>query len=208
MFWGLPQRKRAIEILFAAHEQKNLAESGQAQLVEYLHHEGRFAESIPLLMPLVELRPENLHFRIRLMHAYFQTGKQAQLVALLKQTDAFFHEKDRWNEGALAGLAHSCLENHLYTESVAYYDELIPLHQNTHPRRGIGNGVLSSYYSQAAQAYTGLGKTREAVDRASGAVVSWAPNQQQRRDALEALVQVLMAAPNLDAYLVELDKEH
>ena len=39
-----------------------------------------------------------------LMHAYFRTGKQAELLALLKQTDAYFHEKDRWNEGVLAGL--------------------------------------------------------------------------------------------------------
>ena len=206
-YYGLPQEKRAIEILFAAHEQKILAESGQWQLVVYLHLQQRHAESIPRLLPLVELRPANLGYRTKLMHAYFRTGKQAELLALLKQTDAYFHEKDRWHEGALAALAASTLENHLYTQSVAYYDELIPLHQRTHARRGIGTGVLSNYYANAAQAYSGLGKTKEAVDRASGAVVSWAPNQRQRTDALRALVQVLVAARDLDAYVAELDKE-
>jgi tetratricopeptide (TPR) repeat protein len=207
MFWGLPRHARAIEVLLAAQEQKVLAESGQWQLVDYLHREQRFAESIPILLPLVELRPENLSYRTKLMHAYFRTDKQAALLALLAQTDAFFHEKDRWNEGVLSALAYSCLENHLYTQSVAYYEDLIPLHQRTHARRGIGNGILSGYYASEAQAYAGLGKTKEAVDKASGAVVSWAPSQAQRKGALDALVQVLVAAPDLKAYVAELDKE-
>jgi tetratricopeptide (TPR) repeat protein len=141
------------------------------------------------------------------MHAYHQTGKQAELLTLLKDTDAYFHQKDRWNEGAMAALALSCLENKLFAQSVAYYKEVIPLHQRTHPRRGIGNGVLSSYYSHAADAYAGLGKTKEAVDMASGAVVSWAPSQSQRSGALAALVRVLEAAPDLPGYVAELDQE-
>src|SRR5205823_12335165 len=138
------------------------SESGQDQLVDYLQRERRYAESIPLLLPLVERRPENLGYRTRLMHAYFRTGQPDKLVALLKQTDAFFHEKDRWNEHVLASLAYSCLENELYTPSTVYYEELIPLHQRSHARRGIGNGTLSTYYSQAAQAYAGLGNTKKA----------------------------------------------
>jgi Flp pilus assembly protein TadD len=207
LFFGLPRERRAIEILFAAHEQKILTESGRWQLADYLHRQERFAESIPLLLPLVEGNPENLAYRTKLMHAYFRTGRQADLVALLKQTDAFFHDKDRWNENVLSGLAYSCLENHLYAESAAYYEELIPLHQRTHARRGVGNGTLASYYASAARAYTGLGRTREAVDKAGGAVVSWGPDQKQRGDALEALVEVLAAAPDLPAYVAELDKE-
>ncbi len=206
-FYSLPREKRAIDILFAAHERKILSESGQWQLADYLHRQQRFAESIPLLLPLVELRPENLGYRTKLMHAYFRTGQQAKLLALLKQTDAFFHEKERWNEPVLAGMAASCLENQLYGQSAGYYDELIPLHQRSYPHRGIGNGILSGYYANAARAYSGLGKTKEAVDRAGGAVVSWGPYQQQRQDALKALVQVLVDAPSLEDYVAELDKE-
>lgn len=207
LFNGLPRQKRAIEILFAAHEQKVLAESGRWQLADYLHQEQRFAESIPLLLPLVETRPENLGYRTKLMHAYFRTGKAAELMALLEQTDKFFHEKDRWNEGTLASLAYSCLENKRFTQSVAYYEELIPLHQRSHARRGIGNGTLSNYYAHAASAYSGLGNTKKAVEMASGAVVSWGPRHEQRTRTLEALVQVLVAAPDLAEYVVWLDKE-
>ncbi|HEV3435736.1 MAG TPA: VIT domain-containing protein [Gemmata sp.] len=207
LFWGLSHKTRAIEILFEAHRQKILAESGQWQLADCLHRTSRYAESIPLLLPLIKLRPENLSYRTKLMHAYFHTEKQAELLALLKQTDGFFHEKDRWNEDAMSGLAYSCLENHLYTQSVAYYEELIPLHQRSHPHRGIGDGFLSSYYAGESEAYAGLGKTKEAVDKASGAVVSWGPHHQQRKDALEALIKILVAAPDLAGYVAELDKE-
>ncbi len=207
LFFGLPREKQAIEILFAAHEQKVLAESGQWQLADYLHREQRYAESIPLLLPLVATRPENLGYRTKLMHAYFRAGKQAELLALLTQTDTFFHEKDRWTEGVLAALAYSCLENKLFKLSTVYYDELIPLHQRSHARRGIGNGTLSNYYAHAAKAYAGLGDTKKAVDMASGAVVSWGPRHEQRTAALNALVEVLTDAPDLAAYVAWLDKE-
>lgn len=205
LFDGLPREKRGIEILFAARERKVLSESGQWLLAAYLHHENRYAESIPVLLPLVETRPDALHYRTKLMHAYFRTGKQAELLALLKQTDTYFHDKDRWGEAPLAALAYSTLDNKLFAQSVAYYEELIPLHQRSQPRRGIG--TLSNYYSFAAKAYAGLGDTKKAVEMAGGAVVSWGPRHEQRAHALEALVQVLFDAPDLGAYVAELDKE-
>jgi tetratricopeptide (TPR) repeat protein len=141
------------------------------------------------------------------MSAYFHTGRKDDLLALLKQTDAFFHEKDRWQEQVIAALAAGCLDNQLYPQSVAYYNELIPLHQRTQPRRGIGNGTLSAYYTQLAHAYAGLGKTAEAVDAAAGAIVSWGPTHQNRTQALEALKQVLRDAPDLDAYVAARDAQ-
>lgn len=42
---------------------------------------------------------------------------------------------------------------------------------------------------------------------ASGAVVSWGPRQEQRTNALNALVQVLFDAPDLAAFAAERDKE-
>ncbi len=207
LFSGLQHQKRAIEILFTAHEAKVLSESGRWQLIDYLHRTQRFAESVPLLLPLVETRPDNLGYRTKLMHAYFRTGKQAELLALLKQTDAHFHEKDRWTEGVLAALAESCLENRLFAQAVAYYEELIPRRERDHPRGGGADGTLSNYYAHAARAYAGLGNTKKAVEMASGAIVSWGPNQEQRKHALAALVQVLFDAPDLAAYVVELNKE-
>ena len=207
-FWhGLHRFDRAIEILLDANRDNVLDESGQSQLVQFLHERNRHGESIPILLPLVESRPDNMQYRVWLMHAYFRTSRPAELAELLKQTDAYFHERNRWNEGAMAALAASCLENQLYEQSVAYYKELIPLHQRTQPRRGIGNGTLSDYYGKMAQAYAGLKKTADAVDAACGAIISWGPRIDQRKQALESLKQVLRQSPDLDAYVVELDKQ-
>jgi tetratricopeptide (TPR) repeat protein/outer membrane lipoprotein-sorting protein len=207
-FWhGLHRFDRAIDILFDANRKNVLEESGQSQLAQLLQERNRHAESIPTLLPLVQRSPDNLQYRVWLMHAYFCTNRMAELSNLLKQSDAYFHEGNRWNEGALAALAAGCLENQLYEQSVAYYKELIPLHQRTQPRRGIGNGTLSDYYGKMARAYAGMKNTSEAVDAACGAIISWGPRIDQRKPALEALKQVLRESPDLDAYVAELDKQ-
>jgi Vault protein inter-alpha-trypsin domain/von Willebrand factor type A domain len=206
-YYGLNQPARAIEILATAHKRKLLDDSGQVELVQFLHWQSRHAESIPVLEPLVERNPANLAYRTQLLHAYYHAKRGADLLALLKKTDAFFHEKDRWTEGVMASLGASCLENRLYTQSAAYYNEVIPLHQRTNPRRGVGNGTLSSYYANLARAYAGLNKTAEAVDAASGAIVSWGATHQNRTQAVEALRQVLRESTDLDGYVAALDKQ-
>jgi tetratricopeptide (TPR) repeat protein len=204
---GVGKVDRAIEVLQAAHGQKLLEESGQAQLVRYLQEANRHAESIPLLGPLVERRPENLEYRVLLLRAYFHAGRRAELLAQLKAADAFFHEKDRWTENAMAALANGTLETELFEQSMAYFKEVIGLHERTAPRRGIGDGVLSGYYVGLAHAYSGLGKTAEAVDAAGGAVVSWGHDQRNRAEALGTLLQVLRNARDLDAYVAHLDRQ-
>jgi predicted Zn-dependent protease len=207
LYHGLGRAGRAIEVLAAAHKKKLLEQAGQVQLVHFLQWQNRFGDSIPLLEPLVERVPENLNYRVLLMSAYSHTGRGADLLALLKRTDAFFHQKDRWTENAMAELAAACLDDRLYAQAAAYFNEVIPLHQGTHPRRGVGNGTLSNYYAQLARAYAGQGKTVEAVDAAGGAVVSWGPTHQNRAQALEALRQVLREAPDLDGYVAARDRE-
>ena len=205
LYRGLDHFDRAIEILFIAHGEKRLDESGQSKLVQYLHERGRYGESIAVLQPLVELRPANMQYRVWLMHAYFRTNRRAELLALLKQTHDYFHQKGRWTEGPMAALAKSCLDNQLYEQSAEYYEELIPLHQRTQPQRGIGGGTLSSYYGYMARAYAGLKNTVKAVDAASGAIVSWGPTHKNRAAALKALLQVLRESPDLDAYVTHMD---
>jgi tetratricopeptide (TPR) repeat protein len=141
------------------------------------------------------------------MRAYFKSERPAELLALLEKTDAHFHAQNRWGEGPLAALAYSCLENELFDRSAAYYEELIPLHQRTQPNRGIGNGTLSNYYANQARAYAGLKQTAKAVDAASGAIVSWGPTHENRRNAIQALRDILNAAPDLDAFVAELDRQ-
>jgi len=207
LYHGLHHYDRAIEILLIAHKAELLDESGQARLVQFLHWQKRFGESIGILQPMIEWRPDNIKYRTQLMHAYFQTNRPAELLALLKQTDEHFHQNGRWTEQAMAALAYSCLENELFQQSVDYYQELIPLHQRTQPRRGIGNGTLSGYYGHMGRAYAGLKDTAGAVDAACGAIISWGPRHENRASALASLHQVLRDAPDLDAFVAQLDKQ-
>jgi hypothetical protein len=206
-YWGLRRPKRAIEILFIAHGQKLLDDNGQATLVDFLHRENRFGESIALLQPLIERNPDRIQYRVQLMHAYFKTDRPAELLALLKQTDAYFHDKGRWGEHPLERLANSTLENKLFEQSVVYFKELIPMHERNQPNRGIGNGTLSEYYTGLAKAFAGLKKTPEAVEAAGGAVVAWGRRQDQRAKALDVMKQVMLDSPDLDGYVAHLDKK-
>jgi len=206
-FDGLGRRDRAVAMLLDAYARRVLDESAQSQLVDYLHETHRHRESIPILVKLVSWRPNNVSHRARLMHAYFRTKQGTALRQLLAETDAHFHDERRWNESVLSQLANSCLTNELFEESVSYYRELIALHQRTHPRRGIGNGTLSSYYAQMASAYQGLGRTADAVEAAAGAIVSWGPRHRNRRDAINVLKRVLRYSPDLAGYAETLDQQ-
>ena len=207
LYSGVSRHDRAIEILLIAYRDRLLEEPAQSQLVRFLHERSRYGESIAILQAMIERWPENIQYRVWLMHAYFHTHRPAELLGILQQTDEYFHQKGRWSEAPMAALAQGCLDTQLYEQSAKYYQELIPLHQRTHARRGIGNGTLSAYYSQMAQAYAGLKKTAEAVDAACGAIVSWGPRHERRADALAALKRVLSEVPNLDAYVAVLDKQ-
>jgi tetratricopeptide (TPR) repeat protein len=126
---------------------------------------------------------------------------------LLKQTDALCHEKGRWQEPVMATLARSCLDNQLFTQSVAYYVAVIDLHKKTHPPRSSGDGTLSEYYTCLARAQAGLKDTPKAVDAASAAIVSWGMSRRNRTQALETLKQVLRESSDLGAFVARLDRE-
>ena len=207
MYRGLGRKARAIEMLFSVYNDGLLSEAGQSTLAKYLHETNRHGEAIPILAKLMELRPSNLGYRTRLMHCYFRTNQPQKLHALLKATDKYLHDNKRWVETNIAALAYSCVENQLWKEATVYYEEAISLHQRNQPNRGIGNGTLSSYYTQTAKAYSGLGDTAKAVDAASGAIVSWGPSHHQRSQALYTLQTTLQQAKDLDGYAKFLDKE-
>jgi tetratricopeptide (TPR) repeat protein len=201
LYYGLRKHDRAIAVLLEAHRAGVLQREGVDQLVIYLHERERFAESIALLEPLVAKHLEVLNYRTRLMHAYFRTQQAEKLLVLLKQTDAFFHQQDRWNEDVLTALGRSTLENGLFAQSIAYYSELIPRYERSRSNRGIGDGVLSQHYANKARAHAGLKQTAEAVEAASGAIVAWGPRRDQRSHALENLVQIMTDAADLDAFV-------
>jgi tetratricopeptide (TPR) repeat protein len=159
------------------------------------------------LLPLIEERPDVLEYRGRLMTCYHATKQKELLLATLKAADKYFHEKDRWQQNVIAFLASACLGTELWAESVAYFTEVIPLHQRSAPRRGVGDGTLAEYYSQLGLAYSGLGKTAEAIDAVSGAIVAWPAAHQERTRHLQRLQQVMSGAADLDVYVQQLDKK-
>jgi tetratricopeptide (TPR) repeat protein len=207
-FWGgLGRQNRAIEILVDAHKRNVLDENAQGQLITYLHEARRFAESIAILLPLVERRPENLTFRVQLMHAYFRTDDRHKLLALLKQTDEYLHEKKLWHESNIAALGHSTLANQLFEQSVAYFKEAVHLRESASANRGIGDDTLSTYYVGLAQAHSGLKQTAEAVEAAGAAIVAWGPRHQRRAEAEAALKSVLKQSADLDRFVAKLDEQ-
>jgi tetratricopeptide (TPR) repeat protein len=206
-YWGVQRHARAIEVLQAAHAQKLLDEGGRFKLVDFLHRQTRYGESVALLIDLIKDNPGNLGYRTHLMTSYYQTKKPAELAATLKEADDYFHKENRWQHHVMAALGHACYECGLYEKCVAYYKELIPLHQRTHARRGSGDGQLANFYLELAKAFAALKKTPEAVEAACAGIVSWGPHFQQRVNALHTLYEVLRDSPNLDAFITEIDQK-
>lgn len=206
LWYGLDERNRATEMLLDAHGNGRLNESGQAVLVNYLHYLERYLESVPILLGLIRAQPDQVGYRTQLMTAYFKTNNDKALRKTLADADKHFHEGNLWQEGNLAPLAYACLQTQLHPEAVKYFDELIPLHKRNYPRQ-TADGTLSSYYGQLAEAHIALGHTVEAVDAASGAIVAWGGNQNNRQNAINSLKNVLSAAKDLAAYAAYLDKQ-
>ena len=207
LWHGLDLHPRAIEIMLLAHRDGLLEESSQEQLVNWLHEERRFAESIPILEPLVTAHPDTIRYRTRLMAAYFHSQRPEQLLELVKQTDTHFHAGGRWTEGNIAEFAKGCQGCNLLEQSVGYFNEAISLHQRNNPGHGPGDVTLSDLYQHLAQAHSTLGQTRQAVDAASGAIICWGTRHDQRAGALAKLNQVLSESKDLAAYVQHLDQE-
>ena len=91
LYWSVNRPRLAIEALLDAHRREVLDEAGQSRLVEFLRRQNRFAESIPVLDPMVERRPDKLQYRVWLMNGYFKTNRPWQLAEILakRPTPAF-----------------------------------------------------------------------------------------------------------------------
>ncbi len=204
---GLTMPARAIEILMIAHGSGLLDESAQAELVGFLQNENRYAESIPLLEGLIKAQPDSMTYRTQLMAAYHHSQRPEQLATLVKQIDTHFHKDGRWTEGNIAAFGKMCLGCNLNELSVGYLKEAISLHQRDHGGRTLNDASLSDYYQHLSGAQSRLGRTKEAVDAASAAIVCWGPRNDQRRHAMQSLTQVLRNAKDLDDYVKHLDAE-
>jgi tetratricopeptide (TPR) repeat protein/predicted Zn-dependent protease len=204
---GVGLHPRAIEILFLTHQNGLLDVSGQSQLVNWLQVDGRYAEMISLVEPLVRAYPDTMQYRTQLMTAYFRTQRPEQLLEVTGQTDKHFHQGGAWNEGNISMFARACRECGLTDRSVSLFNEAIALHQRSHPGSGLGDQVLSSLYQELALAHSTLGHTKEAVEAASAAIICWNARHEQRKQVLVTLSTVLENAKDLDAFVKHLNED-
>lgn len=207
LYHGLHRHPEAIEALLVSYRKAALGVDGRWQLVEYLHEQARFEESIAILQGLIEEMPGNVDYRPALMRAYHRTGRPEKLLATLQAAHEYFHAEGRWCEQPAAKLAFGCLDTELFEKSTGYYDEAIKFHTKSAPNRGVGDGTLSSYYGNLARAWAGLGNTAKAVDAAAGAIVSWGRDDDNRARAEEALRDILKSASALDGFVEAFEAE-
>ncbi|HSG69624.1 MAG TPA: hypothetical protein VLA12_04370, partial [Planctomycetaceae bacterium] len=208
-FWnGLEHRDRAIEIMFVAMNDNQLDDNGLARLVDWLHHPDvrRYAESISILEDLIARNSINMHYRCELITAYHHALRIEQRSRLMTETIELFRQEGRWNEANLHQLALCVHDIELHQQTIELVEELIPMHQRSHPTRGIGQGTLPMYYMWLADAHSRLKQTEPAVDAAASAIVSWGPSHDQRRNAFEKLDEVTKAAEDLDDYVALINK--
>jgi Flp pilus assembly protein TadD len=201
LFHGLRKYDLAIDALFVGYRKGIIDVDGRYQLCDYLHRRKRWKESISILKGLIKLRPEKVLYRTMLMRAAFHTGQKNLLNETLRQAVKYCRKNKLWNEGSIAMLAKACLDTKLFEQAVEYYKEVIALHVKTHKNRGIGNYTLSEYYRNLSIAYMKLKRTDDAVDAASGAIISWGNHITNRQCALQSLEHILYHAEDLDAFV-------
>jgi tetratricopeptide (TPR) repeat protein len=201
---SLSARERATEILIDADKRGVLGELGKARLGQYLQELARWKESVPIFEHLVATYPNNVQHRSGLMQGYYHAEK-AKLQACWAAADQHFRQAERWQEHAVRVLATACLSTGLNAQATSCFEELVARRKRA--IRQPGDHQLSADYQSLAQAYSQQGKTWEAVDAASGAIVSRGADIRQRRAALHHLQKVLQAAPDLDAYVQRLQTE-
>ena len=204
---GLGLHPRSVEILLVANKQGLLDDAAQTLLINWLHEDQRFAESIPLLEALIEVNPRLIHYREQLMTAYFKTNRPQQLTDLIRQTDERFHREGLWRERIAYDLGHACLNCQRFDHAAQYLVEATVLYQRANPNSGVYDATLAGYYQDLARAYSHLKKTREAVDAISAAIVCRGMDQSDRESLFEELQRILQDAEDLDEYVQHLDAE-
>jgi Flp pilus assembly protein TadD len=207
LFRGLHATEEAVGALLDAWRADRLDLAGRRLLCEYLQELERWADSLPALEDAIEDEPAAADLRGRLVRALFHTQGAAAALSALEQAESDLRERNAWSEEAVAILARAASQSELHEPAIELYGEAIALHARTAPKRGVGDGVLSLYWREKAGVLARLGRTAEAVDAASGAVVAWGPHVGGRAEELAQLRNVLASAKDLESYLARFEDE-
>ncbi len=203
---GLARVDRAIEVLLGLEQRGLLQAKGRGRLVYFLHRQKRWAESLPVLDKLIVAQPRRLSHALHKIRALSGSGRADTADAYAADVEKTWREARRLDERARKDLAAVSAETKLWKRAARLYEELIPLHQRTHRRRGIGGGTLVSYHAELSRAYTALGRHQDAVDSAAAAVVAWGKRKERRDGAIRSLNVAVSSVPNLDAFVARYEK--
>ncbi len=204
---GLTRRDDAIRVLSAAWKKDLLSEAGGSLLASYLFTEARYADAVPVLRKLLELRPRDHNLLSQLIESLCRTGKKKAYGELLSDTEAGFTKEGIWGWNAQTTFAGACQRCGAWADAVRLFETGIDGYMGAGRQQPRGDANLSAWYAGLAEAYAGLGDTAKAVDAASGAVVAWGPNQTQRSATLATLTSVLESAKDLNGYIKELERQ-
>ena len=203
---GLRMQEEAVAVLADADARAVLQEQGRFQLSEYLQSLKRWSQSVAVLRDLVATKPKMAQYRTSLFKALFHADQDQEALALLAASEAALGPRKSWPIHVTATFASLCLQARFYKKTVELYSEVIARHEETAPKRGIGDGTLSSYYGDLARGLIHLGQVDEAVDAASKAVISWGKNMNNRRSALRVVTEVLGQVKDLNAFVRRRDE--
>ncbi|MEW4487161.1 VIT domain-containing protein [Thalassoglobus sp. JC818] len=206
LFEGLNQRDAAALTLSAAAERGLLDQAGFRKLVDNLHAVDQYRESIPFLKELRKEFPDDVSLWVQQIRAHARIGEWLETETLLTEAQEHFHRQGRWIEQNMIALANVFTEVGSHKLAAQFYEAAIALHQRSQPDRGIGNGVLSEYYRDLSKVYLRRDEPLKALDAASGAVVSWGRNQNNRDAAIENLRTTIAELSDLDVVVEELDR--
>jgi tetratricopeptide (TPR) repeat protein len=200
-FRRLGRGAEAVGVLIAARARGDIHEGGLKTLAEWLVKDERFEEAHRVLADLLERRPDDLDVPLYAAAALYGLERRDEALAMLRATETRWREAKRWNHNVAYRLGTQAVEHDHAEAANTWLEEAVRLRIESRGGRGGADSTLGRYYGYLARARVGLGRTDDAVDAASAAIVAWGGNRSRRAKALAALEQVLAAAPDLDDYV-------
>ena len=197
---GLGAKGAAIDALAGLDRRGVLHEEGRWQLAQWLEATRRYSEVVPIVAALIEERQDRLDYRAALIRNHHFAGEHRVAREILLATSERWHDRDWWQESAMATLAETALRCEIWAQAAQWYEEAVRENERAGTSNASWHSVRSGYYSALARAHAGLGDTDAAIDAASAAVVTWGEDQGNRQAAISALHQVITEVEDLAGY--------
>ncbi|HVG93421.1 MAG TPA: hypothetical protein VND21_03155 [Planctomycetota bacterium] len=203
---GLDRRPEAVEALRTALAHGVDATDVRTRLALWLVEDGRFEEAWPLVERLAKEAPDDLSLLTLGSRVLHGLSRDADAVARLDAGAKRWQEAKNWTPDAAGSFGSAALDVGDGGRAAAWTEEALRLHQEQ-VGRSPGDVRRVYWYRNLARARSLLGETDAAVKAAAAAVVASGPTQEQRKEALQTLRDVLARAGDLDAWVKRYEAE-